>query len=958
MTYAVGSLVKARGRDWVVLPSADHDWYLLKPLGGSDAEIACISPALERVDPAAFPLPDPEQHGDARSCALLRDATRLGFRSTSGPFRSFGRIAVEPRPYQLVPLLMALKQEVIRLLIADDVGIGKTVEASLIARELIDRGEVTRMTVLCPPQLAEQWQDELEKKFHIKAELVLPSTVSRLERGLDVGTSLFEVYPFTIVSLDYIKSQRHRDEFLRVCPELVIVDEAHACASATGNKNAQQRYDLVRRLAADSSRHMLFVTATPHSGKDDVFRSLLSFLNPEFESLPDDLAGRENEAARRNLARYFVQRRRGDIRAFMDEATPVPERLTGEITWRFSPAEKAYFQSVLSLARDSLKLGEDRDQFSQRVFWWSALALLRAVTSSPAAAVVTLRSRALGLASEDKNLQQLDDEARQMIYDLSFTDDTAITDTLAGADSSETSMELPDNARSNLRRRYSQLAKMAEDLEGPDKDAKLRGAIDIVKRLLKEGYSPVVFCRFIHTAEYVGNALAKALPRVFVSSVTGMLAPEERENRVEQLSQAQQRVLVCTDCLSEGINLQAAFNAVVHYDLSWNPTRHEQREGRVDRFGQPFSQVKVVTYYGEDNPIDGYVLDVLLRKHESIRKALGISVPFPEDSDKVMQAILQGLLLKGGQRSAAAQSLALPGMEDFFNPEKKRLEQEWDSLAAREQKRSRTVFAQQTVKVDDVAREVSAAGEAAGSMRTVEKFVSSTIRLLGGVDKTTGMPDSVHALHDFYIDKQVLKQHPGLVLPEKLCASFAPPVRSGQALITRTHPLVENLAGYVFDTAMDPELSSVASRSGVMRTDAVSTRTTLLLCRFRYELRTTGSGISHSDLTEECAMLAFSGSPQNAAWLDDSQAKKLLEAEPRQNVDDSASMNFLGRVNEGFEHLLPHIMEVMSQRAETLLDAHRRVRAASRAKGMRYDVSPQGEPDVLGIFVYLPLLNS
>ncbi len=134
--------------------------------------------------------------GDYRSCRLLRDAVRLGFRSSAGPFRSFARIGVEPRPYQLVPLLMALKLDPVRLLIADDVGIGKTIEACLIARELIDRGEVRRLAVLCPPQLAEQWQGELSRKFHIDAELVLPSTATRLDRHCRVGQSLFEVFPF------------------------------------------------------------------------------------------------------------------------------------------------------------------------------------------------------------------------------------------------------------------------------------------------------------------------------------------------------------------------------------------------------------------------------------------------------------------------------------------------------------------------------------------------------------------------------------------------------------------------------------------------------------------------------------------------------------------------------------------------------------------------------------------
>ena len=139
MNYAVGSLVKARGREWVVLPESDDDLVVLRPLGGTEDEIAGIHLSLESVEPARFELPDPSQVGDHRSCRLLRDAVRLGFRSSAGPFRSFARLGIEPRPYQLVPLLMALKLDPVRLLIADDVGIGKTIEACLIARELYDR---------------------------------------------------------------------------------------------------------------------------------------------------------------------------------------------------------------------------------------------------------------------------------------------------------------------------------------------------------------------------------------------------------------------------------------------------------------------------------------------------------------------------------------------------------------------------------------------------------------------------------------------------------------------------------------------------------------------------------------------------------------------------------------------------------------------------------------------------
>ena len=216
MKYAVGSLVKARNREWVVLPESQEDFLVVRPLGGTDVEVAGIDPELEEIRSADFPPPDPAHLGDHHSCRLLRDAIRLGFRSSAGPFRSFGKIAVEPRSYQLVPLLMALKMDPIRLLIADDVGIGKTVESLLVARELLDRGEIHRFAVLCPPHLAEQWQAELKDKFHIDAELVLSGTARRLDR-ICGNRSVFDVFDFTVVSLDYIKGDSHRQDFLARC---------------------------------------------------------------------------------------------------------------------------------------------------------------------------------------------------------------------------------------------------------------------------------------------------------------------------------------------------------------------------------------------------------------------------------------------------------------------------------------------------------------------------------------------------------------------------------------------------------------------------------------------------------------------------------------------------------------------------------------------------------------------
>ena len=160
-----GTLVQARGREWVVLPASTDDILIVRPVGGLDEEVTGILPAVEAVGSATFRLPGKGDLGDFAGGRLLRDAARLSTRSAAGPFRSFGRIAIEPRPYQLVPLMMALKLDPVRMLIADDVGIGKTIEACLIARELLDRGEIRRIAVLCPPHLAEQWQRELAEKL-------------------------------------------------------------------------------------------------------------------------------------------------------------------------------------------------------------------------------------------------------------------------------------------------------------------------------------------------------------------------------------------------------------------------------------------------------------------------------------------------------------------------------------------------------------------------------------------------------------------------------------------------------------------------------------------------------------------------------------------------------------------------------------------------------------------------
>ncbi len=180
-------------------------------------------------------------------------------------------------------------------------------------------------------------------------------------------------------------------------------------------------------------------------------------------------------------------------------------------------------------------------------------------------------------------------------------------------------------------------------------------------------------------------------------------------------------VLVCTDCLAEGINLQQHFNAVLHYDLAWNPTRHEQREGRVDRFGQEKPQVRVVTYYGTDNPIDGVILDVLIRKHKSIKSDLGVTVAVPGSSEQIAEALFEGALFRK-KTAAQPQQLTLRLLE--LESKKQAIHAEWDNARDRE-KASRSRFAHHTLSPEAVAAELKVCAPRSAAMRML--LVSSTL---------------------------------------------------------------------------------------------------------------------------------------------------------------------------------------------------------------------------------------
>ena len=947
-----GSIVRCRNRDWVLLPSDRDDVHLLRPLAGALDEVVAVHKQLtdlvgydlpeERVRPSRFEPPVPDDLADAASAHLLWQAARLTLREGATPFRSLGRISIRPRVYQFVPLLMAMRLETVRMLIADDVGVGKTIEALLIARELLDRGEVRRLCVLCPPYLCEQWQKELSEKFNLDAVVIRSGTVGQLERRKTGTDSIYQHYPIQVASIDFVKSDRNRHQFLLNCPDLVIVDEAHGAAAANErNTGQQQRHQLVSELAGDAGRHVILLTATPHSGVETSFRSLLSLVRQQFGGWDPRALG---EAQRTELARHFVQRTRQDITHDWEGEHCFPTREPSDETYALSAAYRNLFHRTYDFCAEIVREGQTLDKRRQRGRYWGAPALLRCVMSRPAAASAALENRHEKLPDGGDEI-----DFHMSVFEASeeITDDEQPTPAIESADAT-----LGDSEKRKLR----ELGKLARALRDNERDTKLAGCAKLVADLLSRKFNPIVWCRYIATAEYVAQALAGALarrhPQARVVVVTGRLGDEERRAKIDEIDMEQPRVLVATDCLSEGVNLQDKFDAALHYDLPWNPNRLEQREGRVDRYGQRSKSVKTIRYFSPESAVDGVVLDVLLNKAREIHRTLGTYVPVPEESETVTEAVLNALFLRG-KRDASDQLQLDLGLE--VAPQVKALHARWEYDAERE-KLTRTKFAQRALKPEEVRKELEATDAVLGNSKAVREFVLAAAQRIGlqiAADRRAGA-------FRVAVSPQALATVPDAVrfaLPSSKSGhwlvSFDSPTPEGCEYLGRNHRFVAELARFLMEQALTKHGAAAATRCGVIRTRGITQLTTVLLLRVRYLIEQPRRAPL---LSEEVLVMAHRPGKNAQLWLDEGEALSLLaEAKPDANVPMPEKRQLIATALARWPALEAEIGVRIGERAAVLEGTHKRVRQAVSMRVRELSVKPQLPPDLLGILVLQPM---
>ena len=608
----------------------------------------------------------------------------------------------------------------------------------MIARELLDRGIVRRLCVLCPAHLCDQWERELRQKFAIEAAVVRPSSVARLERELPrQDLSIYEHYPHLIASIDFVKAERHRGPFLRTAPDLVIVDEAHGAARPRGDRERgqHQRHELVHALAADRERHLLLVTATPHSGIEESFRSLLGLLDPGFEQPPPGSVAAE----RQRLLPHVIQRRRKDVERWLGAETPFPERVAEETRYELGRDYLALYRDVLEYCRETVEAGAGlcarRSSACatgprSRCCAASSRARARRRRSSPPA---PSGSRAEG---DESSEEEKDSAYRPQVTDVS-----------GRRGGGRLHAHRPVRGRrSRLDRRRAPAPRRVHaarpGARGPRRRPQARGARPHPRfaapgRLPAGGVLPVHRHRRLprrrgSPSSSAGRSTASRCARSPARSATRSGASGSRSWSATTGASWSRPTACPRASTSRSTSTRSSTTTCPGTRTAWSSARAGSTAS-----ASRAREVKTVLLYGTNNEVDQVVLDVLLRKARTIRNALGVSVPVPVEAERVVEAVVGSVLLR---RPGPGRQMELA----FTTPEVSRLHDAWDRAAARE-KEERAFFSQSGIQPDEVERELEATDSVLGEPEAVLRFLADAVQRLGGELRPTGKPGVHHA---------------------------------------------------------------------------------------------------------------------------------------------------------------------------------------------------------------------
>ena len=641
-----GQLVEARRRQWIVsdvdggsvvpgrpkqhlvrLASIDEDAL------GEEVEVLWeLEPGAHVIERAGLPrmtgMDDPSTLQAFLDAVLWGAATNADRGYLQAPFRS----GVSIEDFQLDPLVRAIDMARTNLLIADDVGLGKTIEAGLVVQEMLLRYRARTVLVLCPASLQEKWRVEMQEKFGLEFRIIDTEYVKRLRRERGLHANPWTSFPRLITSMDWAKQGEGLRLLRDALPphvshprtfDLLIIDEAHNVAPTVGRYPVESLRTRLVRLAAPHFQHKLFLTATPHDGYTESFTALL-------ELLDDQRFARNVLPSVLQLARVMVRRLKSDL-VNADGKRIYPVRRLEALRIEYADDERDARRQLDAYVR-SRESGADGgravDHFVQQL-------LRKRLSSSPAAFAATLEryiATIEGRASSERSRRKFDD--RILHRAIAKTEEDYADDAQRDAAEAEAIEEAGKHARpptDEERRMLERLRSWAQHAAHRT-DAKASALLDWLAKHLKDGdrwtnQRVILFTEYRATQQWMHEVLAAhGLGAERLALIYGGMDPKERE-AVKAAFQANPsespvRILLATDAASEGIDLQNHCSLMIHLEIPYNPNVMEQRNGRIDRHGQRASEVTIW------HPVDaagGQGDDILraLRKLEAMRADMG-----------------------------------------------------------------------------------------------------------------------------------------------------------------------------------------------------------------------------------------------------------------------------------------------------------------------------------------------
>ena len=566
---------------------------------------------------------------DPREFKLATEALRIRMAGLHDPMLAVGTSDISPLPHQIRAVYgELLPRTPLRFLLADDPGAGKTVMAGLYAKELMLRGDLTRMLIVAPGGLVEQWQDELDSKFGISATILTRELINA-----SLGGDPFPAHPLLIARMDQLARDEELKEILsRSEWDLVVVDEAHRMSANWwgGELRKTSRYEL-GELLGSISRHLLLMTATPHSGIETSFQAFLALLDPDrFEG---EARGETTSTDTTGLMRRMVKE---ELLTF-DGKPLFPERIAETVPYELSQAELELYEAVTGYVRNEMnRVDSQGDSPQRRTVGFALTVLQRRLASSTHAILRSLQRRRDRLATKRADMAAgrytaADDPGRvPQPEDFDDPDEFSAEEyerveeeVVDAATAARTVAEL--DAEIAILDNLVELATHVRDSGNDRKWAELRSLLIDRSLLRDDDGNPrklIIFSEHRDTLDYLTRQVRNVIGSDdAVLTIHGGTRRTDRVAVREQFTQEPHRqVLIATDAAGEGLNLQAA-HLMINYDLPWNPNRLEQRFGRIHRIGQE----KVCRLWNlvADQTREGQVYQRLLIKMERQRKAYG-----------------------------------------------------------------------------------------------------------------------------------------------------------------------------------------------------------------------------------------------------------------------------------------------------------------------------------------------